>query len=79
MAKLGFLGLSLGVSTLILLVAILVAVPWLKNTYPGLIQGFATYDCSRDVTCPEGSFCQSNQCIPIKPPRMGGASDGYYA
>jgi hypothetical protein len=79
MAKLGFFGLSLVVSTMIILVAVLVLVPLLKTMYPGLIQGFATYDCSRDVTCPEGSFCQSNQCIAIKPPRTGGASDGYFS
>lgn len=79
MAKLGFFGLSLVVSTLVVLFAVLLFVPWFKRMYPGLVQGFATYDCSRDVTCPEGTFCQSNQCISIKPPRTGGASDGYYS
>lgn len=79
MAKVGFLGLSLAASTLVILVVALAVIPWVKKSYPGLIQGFATYDCSRDVTCPEGTFCQSNTCIPIKPPRTGGASDGYYS
>ena len=54
-------------------------IPYLKKTFPGLMEGYATYDCSRDVTCPEGSFCQSNTCIPINAPKGATPSTGYYA
>ncbi len=76
------LGLGAVATTLIALVVLLVAVPWFKSVFPGYIEGYATYDCSRDVTCPEGSFCQSNKCISINAPKPGGgggAATGYYA
>jgi hypothetical protein len=79
MAKSDLLGLGIAGTALVVLVGILVLVPYLKKMFPGYIQGFATYDCSRDVTCPEGSFCQSNTCIPIRPPNMNGNVAGYYS
>ena len=72
-------GLGVVGTTLVVLLAVLLFVPYLKKMFPGYIQGFATYDCSRDVTCPEGSFCQSNTCIPISAPRTNGTVPGYYS
>ena len=76
------LGLGLAGSTLVILFLILLVIPWFKRTYPGYMEGYATYDCSRDVTCPEGSFCQSNKCIAIEAPKTaggGGNATGYYS
>ncbi len=80
--KTKILGLGVAGSTLVILLAILFVIPWFKRAYPGYIEGYATYDCSRDVTCPEGSFCQNNKCINIEAPKTGGgggAATGYYA
>ena len=71
-------GLSFLVSTIVILFLILLLVPWVKVSYPGYFEGFATYDCSREVTCPEGTFCQSNKCIPIEAPK-GSSVSGYYS
>ena len=73
MKKLGFI-----VGVIVLLFTILLVIPIFKYRYPHLIQGFATYDCSRDKTCPEGTFCQNNNCIPIAAPSAGGET-GFYA
>lgn len=75
-------GLGVAGSALVILFAILLAIPFLKKTFPGYIEGYATYDCSRDVTCPEGSFCQDNKCISIEAPKTaggGGNATGYYS
>jgi|LauGreDrversion4_2_1035121.scaffolds.fasta_scaffold00183_41 hypothetical protein len=46
---------------LLLAVAVL---PLLKAAVPEIFpEGFRNVDC-QGVTCPEGQFCQSNQCIP---------------
>jgi hypothetical protein len=79
MAKLNILGLGFLGTTVVVLFAALLILPYIKRSYPGLLEGYATYDCSRDVTCPEGSFCQSNTCIPINAPKSGVPSSGYYA
>ena len=50
--------------TLFVCVAIL---PFLKAASPSFfpsMDGFRDVDCL-GMTCPEGSFCQSRQCIPI--------------
>lgn len=78
----GIYGLGLATSALVILIALLIAIPWFKRTFPGYIEGYATYDCSRDVTCPEGQFCQSNRCIDINAPKPaggGGSATGYYS
>lgn len=43
--------------------------------------GFSNYDCKRETQCPEGTFCQSDQCIPIVTPAMtnSAGATGYYA
>jgi hypothetical protein len=49
---------------LLLAVAIL---PLLKAAAPEWFpEGFRDVDC-QGVTCPEGKFCQSNQCVDISP------------
>ena len=80
--KANLLGLGVAGSTLVVLFLILLVVPWFKKTFPGYMEGYATYDCSRDVTCAEGSFCQNNKCITINAPKTaggGGAATGYYS
>lgn len=79
MAKLNILGLGFLGTTVVVLFAALLFIPYLKRMFPGLYEGYATYDCSRDVTCPEGSFCQSNTCIPINAPKGQVPTSGYYA
>jgi hypothetical protein len=79
MAKLNILGLGFLGTTIVVLFAALLIIPYVKRSFPGYLEGYATYDCSRDVTCPEGSFCQSNTCIPINAPKTGVPSTGYYA
>jgi hypothetical protein len=49
------------VLSLVVVFAVLAYVAY--STY----EGFRTVDCL-GVTCPEGQFCQSNQCHPIYPP-----------
>lgn len=80
--KANILGLGVAGSALVILFVALLAIPYLKRMFPGLMEGYATYDCSRDVTCPEGSFCQNNKCIDINAPKTaggGGNATGYYA
>jgi hypothetical protein len=58
----------------LIFLAILVVVPMLKRTFPQFYEGYDNLattgsrkpDCI-GVTCAEGSFCQSNKCIPIFP------------
>ena len=56
----GLLGL------VVVLLAVLVVVPLLKNLFPAAFpyEGFRDLDCA-GVTCAEGQFCQENKCIPI--------------
>jgi hypothetical protein len=79
MAKLNLFGLGFLGTTIVVLFAALLVLPYIKRSFPGLLEGYATYDCSRDVTCPEGSFCQSNTCIPINAPKGSVPSSGYYS
>jgi hypothetical protein len=62
--KSSFFGLSVAASALVILLLVLMFVPMLKATFPAFYQGFADYDCTREDPCPEGTFCQSNNCIP---------------
>jgi len=65
---LGVFGLAM------VLFAVLIIVPFLKETFPQFYEAFEDLmttssrkpDCV-GVTCPEGSFCQTNKCIPIFP------------
>jgi hypothetical protein len=80
--KTNILGLGIAGSALVILVVALLAIPYLKRMFPGYTEGYATYDCTRDVTCPEGSFCQNNKCIDINAPKTAGGganATGYYA
>ena len=63
MFRLGVAGCAL-----VILFAVLLVMPWLRSAFPGLVQGFSNYDCKRETQCPEGTFCQRDQCIPIAPP-----------
>jgi hypothetical protein len=62
--KSNFFGLSIAASALVILFVILLFVPMIKAQFPALIQGFSDYECTRKEPCPEGTFCQSNDCIP---------------
>jgi len=56
----GVIGLAM------VLLGILIVVPFLKRTFPQYYDGFRNpADGCGGVTCPEGSFCQSGNCIPI--------------
>jgi hypothetical protein len=75
--------MSLGVAgcALVILFAVLLFMPMLRSMFPGLVQGFSNYDCKRETQCPEGTFCQSDQCIPIVTREMtsSAGATGYYA
>lgn len=49
---------------LLVSLAILPILKAMAPEYFPSIDGFRDVDC-KGVTCPEGSFCQRNQCIPI--------------
>ena len=49
---------------LLLAVAVLPLLKAMAPEYFPTLDGFRDVDC-RGVTCPEGQFCQSNQCLPI--------------
>jgi len=76
MMRLGVAGMAL-----VILFAVLMIMPTLRSMFPGLVQGFSNYDCKRETMCPEGTFCQSDQCIPIVTPAMtnSAGATGYYA
>lgn len=64
----GVIGLAM------VLLGVLIIVPFLKEAFPQFYEPFQDFmntgsrkpDCV-GVTCPEGSFCQTNKCIPIFP------------
>ena len=76
MMRLGVAGCAL-----VILFAVLLFMPMLRSMFPGLVQGFSNYDCKRETQCPEGTFCQSDQCIPIVTNEMtnSAGATGYYA
>jgi len=53
------------VGLVVVLLAVLVVVPLLKNLFPAVFpyEGFRDVECA-GVNCPEGQFCQQNKCIP---------------
>jgi hypothetical protein len=63
----GVIGLAM------VLLGVLIVVPFLKSTFPQYYDSFTSSmdgfrnpaDGCGGVTCPEGSFCQGGNCIPI--------------
>ena len=60
--------IMLAVLAFTLLLTVFVAVPWLANSFPGILpEGFRNLDC-KGVLCNEGEFCQENKCQSVMPP-----------
>lgn len=84
MAKTLF-GLPKTLGLLVLLVIIIISVPLLKSLFPGLLEGFEAtriepVGCDRNTTCPEGTFCQYNQCVSIEAPKSNQPpTTGYFS
>ncbi len=57
---------------LIVVVAFLVLLPYIRNVFaPVFPEGFRNVDC-RGVTCQEGEFCQDNVCHTVNAPKSCG-------
>ena len=54
---------------LIVVVAFLVLLPYIRNVFaPAFPEGFRNVDC-KGVTCGEGEFCQDNVCHSVNAPK----------